>query len=233
MGHIMVFKINFRSVFVTFAGVLIFGVVQAASAADCNFNKRVDSCTATFSLSPTKTSKGNYASEIELRSSAPSCSKIDFYLDNTPHRSVLKSGNRSEESLFSTSPIKRKNIEITGCTAFEDNALAAPGKPKGGGAADAAFFGGTWSGNIKFMMFSAPLNLTLNVQGSRVMGTGYAPTKGETYEIRNGSLSNGVITYTYDQPSGDGPANVRIVKSSANSIKYSAGGLSGTMTRSE
>lgn len=214
------------------ASVLSIGMIHATLAADCNFSKKIGSCTATFSLSPTKTSKGNYASEIQLRSSAPSCSKIDFYLDNTPHRSVLKNGDRSEESLFSTSPIKRKNIEITGCAAFEDNALAAPSKPKGAGAADAAFFTGTWSGNIKFMMFSAPLDLTLNVQGSRVTGTGYAPTKGETYEIRNGSLSNGVITYTYDQPSGDGPANVRIAKSSANSIKYSAGGLSGTMTRS-
>lgn len=85
---------------------------------ECNFDKRVGSCTGTIRVNNTSGSKGNYAAEITVSSSAPSCSKVEYYLDNTPHTTVLKAGNSSGESVYGTSPISRKSFSVDKCTTY-------------------------------------------------------------------------------------------------------------------
>jgi hypothetical protein len=68
---------------------------SVAAAADCDFNKRVGNCKAQIEIRSSSGSKGSYSAEIIVRSSAPTCSKVDYYLDNTPQRAILKEAMRS------------------------------------------------------------------------------------------------------------------------------------------
>lgn len=87
---------------------------------ECDFEKRVGSCQAQIQIVGTSGSKGSYSAEIVVRSSAPACSKVDYHLDNTPQRTILRSTNSQEESVFGTKPISQKNFEVTGCAVFAD-----------------------------------------------------------------------------------------------------------------
>jgi hypothetical protein len=84
------------------------------------------------------------------------------------------------------------------------------------------------------MMVSAPMTLNLRVNGNSVTGNSSSPN-GQSYEIQKGRVSGNAVSYTYQQPSGDGEASVRITMKSANSISYSASAsgitVSGTLQR--
>ncbi|WP_133304789.1 hypothetical protein [Mesorhizobium sp. DCY119] len=206
---------------------------SVAAAADCDFNKRVGSCKAQIEIRSSSGSKGSYSAEIIVRSSAPTCSKVDYYLDNTPQRAILKGGNAEPESVFGTRPISRKNFKVEKCAAFEDRQNAAQGGDQKGREGLKSFTG-TWQGKVGWMMVSAPMTLNLRVNGNSVTGNSSSPN-GQSYEIQNGRVSGNTVSYTYQQPSGDGEASVRITMKSANSISYSASAsgitMSGTLQR--
>lgn len=88
------------------------------AVAECDFQKEVGNCTGSIKLLKSGGSKPSYSAEIRISSSAPSCSKVEYYLDNTPNTTVLKSGNSAEESLFGTKPITRESISVTGCKQY-------------------------------------------------------------------------------------------------------------------
>ncbi|MCZ7862584.1 hypothetical protein O9X98_14510 [Agrobacterium salinitolerans] len=88
------------------------------AAAECDFQKEVGNCTGAIKLLKSGGSKPSYSAEIRVSSSAPSCSKVEYYLDNTPNTTVLKSGNSAEESLFGTKPITKGSISVTGCKQY-------------------------------------------------------------------------------------------------------------------
>lgn len=212
--------------------ILVFTSASAV-AADCDFQKRIGSCRASIVIENTSGSKGSYSAEIVVKSSASSCSKVDYLLDNTPHRTILKSRNSDEESLFGTKPITKKNIKVTGCSVFADRKVEA-NKGESEASVGSGSFNGSWTGNVGMLMMSAPMTLNLRVNGSSVSGNSTSPN-GQSYVIQNGRVSGNTLTYTYQQPSGDGPASVRITKKSANSLSYAATAdgftLSGTLTR--
>jgi hypothetical protein len=108
--------------------LMVFGFLLllpvSASAADCDFDKVVGSCTGTVKILSSSGSSPSFSAEIRVSSSAPSCSKVEYYLDNTPNTTILKSANSADESLFGTKPISRGNITVHGCTAY-----ASAGKP--------------------------------------------------------------------------------------------------------
>ncbi|MBP2235250.1 hypothetical protein J2Z31_001742 [Sinorhizobium kostiense] len=90
-----------------------------SSATECDFQKRTGSCKGTIRIQSTTGGKGSYSAELLVSSSAPTCSKVEFYLDNTPHQTVLKLVNSAEESVFGTKPISKKSIKIFDCTTYE------------------------------------------------------------------------------------------------------------------
>jgi hypothetical protein len=92
---------------------------QAKTTGECNFDKRIGSCKGTIRVDSTSGSKGNYAAEITVSSSAPSCSKVEYYLDSTPYTTVLKAGSSSGESVFGTSKITKKNFSVDKCSTYE------------------------------------------------------------------------------------------------------------------
>lgn len=206
---------------------------SVAWAVDCDFTKRIGGCTGRVEILSTSGSKPSFAAEIIVHSSAKTCSKVDYYLDNTPQRTALKARSAEPESVFSTRPISKKNFKIESCSVYLDRDDSRQNK----GQQDAMspkFFEGTWSGSIGWLMVSAPMTLHLVVNGNSVTGGSSAPN-GQSYEIDGGRVSGNVVTYTYQQPDGDGKASVRITRKSANSISYAASAsgitLSGTMQR--
>ncbi|MCS4089223.1 hypothetical protein [Rhizobium sp. BK176] len=100
------------------------GVPAAApAAADCNFDKPVGRCTGSVEVLSSGGSEPSFTAEIKITSSAPSCSKVEYYLDSTPQTTILRGGNSGQESLFGTTPILRTSIEVQNCTVYEDAAV--------------------------------------------------------------------------------------------------------------
>ncbi|MBW6425537.1 hypothetical protein KX729_29425 [Rhizobium sp. XQZ8] len=91
-------------------------IAQDASA-ECDFQKPTGSCTGNITILSSGGSKPSYSAEVRVSSSAPSCSKVEYFLDNTPNTTVLKAGSE-QESLFGTKPISKKNITVRNCTTF-------------------------------------------------------------------------------------------------------------------
>ncbi|MBY3158375.1 hypothetical protein HFO56_39440 [Rhizobium laguerreae] len=107
-------RISMPVVFGAFAALLPLSAV----AAECDFDKAVGSCTGSVKILSSSGSKPSYSAEIQVSSSAPSCSKVEYYLDNTPNVTILKSDNSEQESLFGTKPISKKNISVRHCTVY-------------------------------------------------------------------------------------------------------------------
>ncbi|MCS4089129.1 hypothetical protein [Rhizobium sp. BK176] len=103
----------------------------SATAAECDFDKPAGSCTGSIRILSSGGSKPSYSAEIQVSSSAPSCSKVEYYLDNTPNTTILRSGNSEQESLFGTKPISRDNIQVAGCTAYASVGEAPQQQPTG------------------------------------------------------------------------------------------------------
>lgn len=95
----------------------------SAGAAECNFDKPVGACKGTIHIESSGGSKPSYSAEVVVRSSSPSCSKVEYYLDNTPQVTVIR-GNSEPESLSGTAPISKKSLKVARCTAYEDLAMA-------------------------------------------------------------------------------------------------------------
>lgn len=100
-----------------------------ASASECNFDKPVGSCQGTIQIKSSSGSKPSYSAEIVVRSSAPSCSKVEYYLDYTPQVTIIR-GSSEPESLSGTTPITKKSVKVARCTAYEDLAMAASSQNK-------------------------------------------------------------------------------------------------------
>ncbi|MCZ7860976.1 hypothetical protein O9X98_06120 [Agrobacterium salinitolerans] len=219
---------------VTFAFGLMF--LPAAAAAECDFAQPVGSCRASISIDSTSGSKGSYSAEATVRSSAGSCSKVEYFLDNTPQTTVIKNGTTADESFFGTKPISKKSIQIKKCTQFASK--DAKGKKNGGdGASDAKsggndgpkFFEGRWRGSVGLLVFRGPVDLDIKVEGTRASGVSDFPSNGVSERI-DGTIQGNVLRYSYD---ADGERqNIVLTRKTKNTLSYSGNaGISGTLTR--
>jgi hypothetical protein len=199
-----------------------------AVAADCDFKKVVGTCKGSITVDSTKGSKPNYSAEITVRSSAPTCSKVEYFIDNTPHQTVLKGGNADRESTFGSSPISKKSFEISRCTAYLDKDNGGQKDTGKSAAVGPQFFEGRWRGRVSMLVFSDSIELTINVNGTRASGRSVA-TK-DSIEFSDGSISGGRMTYSFHEPINGDTVNVTLTRVSDNTIRYS-GGFSGTLTR--
>lgn len=98
-------------------------------AVECNFSKQIGTCTGAISILRTQGAKPSFSAEIRVSSSASYCSKVEYYLDSTPHQTVLKNTSSDMESVFGTNPISSKNLSVSRCTTYE--AIGASGSSSG------------------------------------------------------------------------------------------------------
>jgi hypothetical protein len=100
-----------------------------------------------------------------VSSLAATCSKVEYYLDNTPCQTILRSSNGEAESLFSTKPIRKKNIDLNRCTAYLD---PGPTRFCQWSRTDQGSFVGRWYGSVGWSLFKARLTLDINGGGGGV-----------------------------------------------------------------
>lgn len=89
-------------------------------AADCNFDKPVGSCTGTIQVVKTYGSKPSYGAELIVSSSVPACSKVEYYIESTPHQTIFKNSSSEPESVHGTKPFSKDDISVQKCTTYED-----------------------------------------------------------------------------------------------------------------
>lgn len=107
-------------ILVTTVVVWILCAATGASAAECDFDKPVGGCIANIRIQSATGSKPSYRAEISVQSSAPRCSKVEWYLDSTPQSTILKSRSSDTNSVFGTSPITNKSISVQRCTIYAE-----------------------------------------------------------------------------------------------------------------
>lgn len=93
------------------------GMGSASAQAACDCSRIVGQCQATFTLSNVRNdpARRSSAAEVQFRSNAPRCSKIEFYLENTPHITNTGNGQIARESVFGTAAISASAITIENC----------------------------------------------------------------------------------------------------------------------
>ena len=111
------------------ATALSLAVTAAVQAQTCDCSRRLAVCEATISASP-RGSAGSYGADLLVRSSAPRCSRVDYYVDGTPYFNVLSNTNVVEDSVFGTSPILQSSISDIRCHVCASSEVT--GKPGSG-----------------------------------------------------------------------------------------------------
>lgn len=94
------------------------GFVTPQAYAECNFDTPVGGCIGTVKLLNSGGAKPSFSAEIEITSSAGACSKVVYLVNSTPYTAIIRSDGVEHESLFGTSPIKRKDLTVSKCTAY-------------------------------------------------------------------------------------------------------------------
>jgi len=82
----------------------------------CDCQQPVGACSASIAVKPVEaTTLGSYAAELKFTSSAPACSKVNYYVDGTPYFNVLVSGNTGTDNIWGPKQINRANITEISC----------------------------------------------------------------------------------------------------------------------
>lgn len=215
--------------------VALSSIVYASGAhlafADCDFLKPTGACSATITIDSAGGSHPSFSAEITIRSSARSCSKVEYFLDQTPHSTILKKSSSEEESLFSTNRIGKKNIKVAKCTTFastsSQDSKNTPSRPAG-----PEFFRGHWKGSAGILLFRGPVEVTIDsVAGGVANGMTYFPGDGTT-KVINGRIQGNSLTYTYTDLEH---MVITLTQKGPNTLSYvgvgEGGTVSGSLTR--
>lgn len=208
-------------------GTAVAIIVSAGSAlAECDFQKPVGRCTATITIDSATGSKPSYSAEVTIKSSARSCSKVEYYLDNTPHATLMKQTNSQAESLFGTNPITKRNIRLDSCTAYA-SADQTGKKADRAEANSENFFKGHWKGTAGLLVFRGPVEVTItSVSGGRAKGSTYFPGDGST-EVIDGRVQGDTLRYSYTDLDH---MEITLRKRDANTLEYVGVGGGTTIT---
>jgi len=152
------------------AVLIVVAVAGSASQAyaECNFDKPKGACTATLRLLKSGGTKPSFSAEVEITSSAGSCSKVEYFVNSTPYTAIIRSNGSEHESLFGTSPIRKSDIEISKCIAYEGDSQASASQD----ASASGTLSGTWiySAGTDGSNVSSTMNLADS--GGRISGSG-------------------------------------------------------------
>ncbi|SNU88574.1 hypothetical protein [Pandoraea sputorum] len=123
-----------RAVMASCVALLSFSAQAQSNNCDCQ--QFTAACEASINVVPTTSTKGSYGADLKIRSTAPQCSKVDYYVDGTPYFTILSQGNQGEDRVFGQKPITRANISDISChVCRREGESASSGnqtKPKGG-----------------------------------------------------------------------------------------------------
>lgn len=204
-----------------------------AAAADCNFDVAVGNCQAVVKILRSSGSPPSYAAELEVSSSAPRCSRVDYFIDSTPYQTVLRNKRSDLESVFGPKPITASNVKVAGCTSFA-TAASKTDRPAKTDADPAGGFAGHWTGSVQWLFVSDQTDVTISVNGSSASGVWRSGKGGSTVSF-SGRVSGNVLQFDYVAP-GDGShgtATMTLNGRGSAAITFAAAPatFSGTLTR--
>lgn len=84
---------------------------QTSSTGDCNCKETAGICTATVLV----VKKSSTGADFRVTSSAPRCSRVNYYIDNTPRLTVLNNTNTAMEHAAGLTQITNKTFEVESC----------------------------------------------------------------------------------------------------------------------
>lgn len=98
-------------------GILLVLTATAAlgQGNNCDCQQYTGNCEASITVVPTQSTKGSYGADLQIRSTAPQCAKVDYVVDGTPYFTILSQGNHGEDRVFGTRPITRANVTDVSC----------------------------------------------------------------------------------------------------------------------
>ncbi|MCY1398705.1 hypothetical protein D3C76_938340 [compost metagenome] len=114
-----------------------------AQPPDCDCSQIIGSCAATYKLLNVYNDPQNINSKAELQitSSVAACSKVEYFINNTPYQTILANTNQAYESVFGTTAITSKTVQIQACKvcASTDRKADAPVNSPGASSAEQLF----------------------------------------------------------------------------------------------
>jgi len=84
---------------------------QTSSTGDCNCKETAGICTATVVVVKKRTT----GADFKVTSSAPRCSRVNYYIDSTPRLTVLNNTNTAMEHAAGLTQITNKTFEVESC----------------------------------------------------------------------------------------------------------------------
>lgn len=76
-----------RAIFLCF-WLLVAGPAMAQGN-NCDCQQIVGACSASIRVVPTDAKKGSHGADLQITSTAPICSKVDYFVDGTPYVTIL------------------------------------------------------------------------------------------------------------------------------------------------
>lgn len=84
---------------------------QTSSTGECNCREVAGICTATVVV----VKKNKTGADFKVTSSVPRCSRVNYYIDNTPRLTVLNNTNTAMEHAAGLTEITNKTFQVESC----------------------------------------------------------------------------------------------------------------------
>ena len=195
----------------------------AFATSSCDFDKPVSGCTARIEFQKTRGSGKSYSAEIEVHSSSPRCSKVDYLVDSTPYSTTLGNSASEHETLFASRPIQRQDIRVEKCTSYASTDKRSR-KPEADvpGAISNRDFAGHWTGSLRWLLVASPMALDIQVNGNHATGSSLDEKLNYRVPI-DGTISGNTLMFKFNQRD-QGTATGKLVLDSATSATFSTSG---------
>ncbi|HBT4772736.1 TPA: hypothetical protein MB352_003982 [Klebsiella variicola subsp. variicola] len=198
----------------------------------CDCTKIVGQCSGSVRLSKSSGSNSNYQGEIIITSSAKSCSKVEYYINNTPYSTILNN-NQDTESIFGTSPIKKEDIEFKAChVCLRKDDDGSPSNPR---EVKRNKFAGVWRGSLKWLVVSDNVTVTIVENNGSLSGTW--SSKGHTSTLSRISTTDTSMTVVFTGVDNGAYTYIfNLITPTSASVKDDDGGMvsfSGVMNKTE
>lgn len=199
---------------VALLGFWFFG--SSVSAQQCDCQQVVGQCVGAVEFVKGFGSTPSFGAEIIIHSSEKRCSKVEYFLDSTPHQTVLVNRQKESESLFGTSPISAANVKYSACRICTVVGEEREGKRPGNSDDKAAPspFDGVWVGTLRWFIASDPIEVHVSSAGGKL--SGYTINKTGTFQMQSPRVSGDVLRWSYVGIDGS-PGNATVTKTGQDS----------------
>lgn len=199
-------------------------VAQNSHADDCDCQQKVGRCTGAVEVIKKFGSSPSYGAEIGVHSSEKQCSKVEYYVDNTPYQTILKNKNSDIETVFGTKPISENSVKYSNCYVCYSNATKEK-DPKDKNKESSPFAGRWVATDRNIMGFKHTTTYNVTVNGDSLSGSYYG--NGGSGSL-TGTISGNTATINCTNCF---PITWNLIDS--NTIKYSYKFGSGTLKKEQ